>query len=114
MIDAELVANSVATLILTAMMFIPVVNVLVGGIVGANFAGLTGFAVGCLTAAAITLAQIMLTRGPQTVSVAPDVDDPVATPAQAAAGVVYLEQHLQAQDEARAVEQPAEELPRAA
>ncbi len=57
MITPEFVANSIATLVLAAMMFIPLVNVLVGAIVGGNFAGLAGLVAGCLTAAAITFAN---------------------------------------------------------
>jgi len=106
MITPDFVANSIATLVLAAMMFIPVVNVLVGAIVGGNFAGLAGLVAGCLTAAAITCAQIVLMRGPQTAAAAAE-----PLPATHAGSVVYLEPHLQAEEDA--AERP-EELPRAA
>ena len=110
MITPEFVANSIATLVLAAMMFIPLVNVLVGAIVGGNFAGLAGLVAGCLTAAAITCAQIVLTRGPRAAAGTVDVSTE-PPPASHAGSVVYLGPHLQ--NEEQAAERP-EELPRAA
>ena len=107
MLTPEFVANSIATLVLAAMMFIPLVNVLVGAIVGGNFAGLAGLVAGCLTAAAITCAQIVLTRGPQTAAATADVSTG-PPPASHAGSVVYLGPHLQGEEDAG--ERP-EELP---
>lgn len=110
MLTPEFVANSIATLVLAAMMFIPLVNVLVGAIVGGNFAGLAGLVAGCLTAAAITCAQIVLTRGPRAAAGTADVSTEPPT-ASHAGSVVDLGPHLQ--NEEQAAERP-EELPRAA
>ncbi len=108
MIDAAAVADAIATLVLAAMMFIPLVNVLVGAIVGGNIAGAAGLVAGSLIAAAITCAQIMLTRGPQTAPVAADLSTEPPPASDIAGNVVYLEPHLHAPEDA------IEELPRAA
>lgn len=93
MIDAEFVTNTVAALILAGMLLIPLVNLLVGACVGGSIGGFAGLAAGMLIGAAITFAEIVLTRGPRT-SVGEVENEPARPDADDAATIVYLDKTL--------------------
>ena len=54
--------NAIAALCLAAMMFVPIVNVVVGAVVGAAIAGWIGIAAGTLLAVATCIAEVVLLR----------------------------------------------------
>ena len=54
--------NAIAALCLAAMMFVPIVNVVVGAVVGAAIAGWIGIAAGTLLAVATCIAEVVLIR----------------------------------------------------
>ena len=62
MASVELIANMVAVLILAGMMFLPFVNILVGGVVGGGLGGFAGFFGGALLALALTAFEVWLLR----------------------------------------------------
>jgi hypothetical protein len=63
----ELIANTLASVILAGMMFVPFLNVLVGSVVGAGLAGYFGLLSGAAIAIMITAGEVALmqhsTRG---------------------------------------------------
>jgi hypothetical protein len=62
MASGELIANMVAALILAGMMFLPFVNILVGGVVGGGVGGFGGFFGGALLALLLTAVEVWLLR----------------------------------------------------
>ncbi len=65
MASGEFIANTVAALILTGMMFLPFVNILVGSVVGGGLGGFAGFFGGALLAGVLTAFEVwMLQRQP--------------------------------------------------
>jgi hypothetical protein len=62
MASGELIANMVAALILAGMMFLPVVNIVVGSVVGGSLEGFAGFFGGALLALALTAVEMWLLR----------------------------------------------------
>jgi hypothetical protein len=59
---AELIANTLASVILTGLMFVPFLNILVGSVVGAGVAGYFGLLSGAALAIMITGGEVALMR----------------------------------------------------
>ena len=55
-----MLVDAIATLILMGMMFVPLVNVVVGAIVGSGLGGIPGCIAGIVLAIAITLAERLI------------------------------------------------------
>jgi hypothetical protein len=91
MASGELIANMVAALILAGMMFLPFVNILVGGVVGGGLGGFAGFFGGALLAFALTAVEVwLLRRAPLS---APKIEletEPQATASQVSRTIVGL------------------------
>jgi hypothetical protein len=59
---SEIVANVIASAILTVLAFVPLVNLWVGTVVGASFGGPLGFFAGALAAVLITMLEMAILR----------------------------------------------------
>jgi hypothetical protein len=62
MLSVDFIANAVAALVLAGMMFLPFVNILVGGVVGGCLAGFAGIFGGAAFAVLLTAVEVWLLR----------------------------------------------------
>lgn len=63
MISTDLILNALAVALLAGMMFLPLINIVVGTVLGGGLSGYVGALVGVLIALVITGVEVVLLRG---------------------------------------------------